>query len=212
MKDKQFALQEEQKTQRWLNTLEKNKWLLENKTFAMFDIESTDLNASFGRLICACIRPWSINDVSPRSAKVIEASRSSDKGAVKAIIKELDKYDYIVTWYGMGFDIPFIQTRALIHELQPLGAHRHLDFYYTSRGNLKFKGNSLAMVSETLFGETLKTRIRPMIWGDAMIGKKEAWKYIIDHCELDVEELERVFVVTLPFRNLGATRIRGAYV
>ena len=62
------------------------------------------------------------------------------------------------------------------------------------------------MVAETLFGESEKTRVIGPIWTRALMGDKEAWKYIIEHCQMDVVVLERVFEELKGFVNLSATR------
>ena len=182
-----------------------NRWILENKTFAMYDIEATNLDADIGEILCACIKPLG------GETKVFTA-KNDDRKVVADIRDELRKYDYIVTWYGTGYDLPFTATRLVISEQEPLGLLKHVDLYYTARFHFKFHSNRLGSIAEGLFGESSKTRVWGQVWNQARsLNKKkreEAMEYIVDHCEKDVEELERIFNRLVPFRDLAGTPLR----
>ena len=80
--------------------------------------------------------------------------------------------------------------------------------YYTARFKLKLHSNKLVGVGETLFGKTGKTRVVGPIWTKAMMGDKESLRYIVEHCQADVVELEDVFNELRGFVNLSAVRWR----
>lgn len=182
---------------------EENTRILEEKSFAFFDIETTNLNASIGRMLCASIVPLEGNKI-----KTFK-SHKNDRELCAKIRDELEKYDYVVTYYGSGFDIPFLNTRLLKHGRRPLKSIRHLDMYYTVRSHLRMHSKRLDAVCEMLFGETKKTRLNGDIWDAAASGSKSAMDYIATHCEMDVLELRRVFWQLVDFRNLGATPLKG---
>lgn len=183
--------------------VDRNQYILDNKTFGFFDIETTNLNASIGRMLCASI-------YNGQDTTTFFHSKD-DSRFIKKVRDEIRKYDYIVTYYGTGFDIPFVNTRLLIHGFEPIGAIRHVDLYYTARNVLKLHSNRLAVVGETLFGESGKTKLMGPIWDAAASGDKASLQYIMEHCEADVVELKRVFDVLKDFRNLGATPLKGYY-
>lgn len=181
--------------------LEKTQWILRNKTFAMFDIETTDLAANIGEMICACIKPLG-------KEPIVFLRKRSDKMITDKIAKELRKYDYIVTFYGSRFDIPFLVTRLKMHRQEPLGFIRHLDMYYAAKFGLKLYSNRQQVVHEALFGDSDKTRILGPMQLRAIEGNREALKYIVDHCIIDVNELERIFMELAPSRNLSMVPVR----
>ena len=183
-----------------------NKWILDNCSFGFFDIETGNLNAPFSRIINACVLDRDSHKVWKN-----QAAGKDDHALVKKIRIELESFDYIVTYYGTGFDIPYLNTRLLLAGERPLKAIRHIDLYYTARHFLKLHSNRLATVCDTLFGGTQKTQILPAVWEKALRGDKAALKYVMEHCVADVEELERVFDSLVGFRALSQTPLKGGY-
>lgn len=195
---------------------DKNTWLLERKTFAFFDIESSNLSASIGTHLCASIRDRDTGETFTRSildgAEICEccghpAEYLDDSKMVVAIRDKLEEYDYIVTYYGTGFDIPYLNTRLIMWGERPIHRYKHIDLYYTARHKLKLHSNRLAVVCESLFGDSHKTRIVGPTWIRAVQGDPEAMAYIVKHCEIDVAELEKVFDRLIGFVNIGAKRL-----
>jgi len=197
-----WQAQETKKLLRAEENKAKNAWILENKSFATFDLETSNLNASIGEILCGCVKNVGGN------TKTFVAGRQGDGTVADRIREELMKYDYIITWYGTGFDLPFLQTRLLLSGNPPLSHIRHVDLYYTARSQLAMHSNRQQAVGETLLGESNKTRLIGSVWNAAMKGNRTAMKYIVDHCQKDVEELERIFGYLVRFRNLAATPLR----
>ena len=94
---------------------------------ASFDIETTDLKANMGIVLCASFheivppgyfknhhnkvnKPYTIklNITDPYDP-------NPDKELVIAIRDELETYNGIVTWNGKMFDLPFINARLMFH-------------------------------------------------------------------------------------------------
>ena len=200
--EEQWELEELRKESRAMLSAAKNEWILANKSFAMFDIEATHLDADFGRLICACIKPLGEKPVSFSTLR-------GDKKIAEQIRDELHKYDYIVTYYGTGYDVPFLATRLMKNGLDSLGLTRQVDMYYTARRNLKLASNRQAQVVKSLTKKVLRTDVIGTTWMEAMEGDKKAVDYIVKHCVADVYDLEEVFNWLVRFRNLGATPLRN---
>ena len=197
----EYEVEEQRKLARAERAKAKSAWLLANKSFATFDLETTNLDASIGEILCGCVKPLGQN------GKVFVGEKT-DAGIVADIRDELEKYDYIITWYGTGFDVPYLTTRLLVSDKRPLAKIRHLDMYYTARTYLKLHSNRQQVAAETLLGQSAKTRVIGSIWNNAMRGNKTAMKYIIEHCIGDVTELEKLFYKLITFRNIGATPLR----
>lgn len=196
-----WQLEEKRKDALLARRMAKNEWILGNKSFAMFDIESTQLDADFGRLICACIKPLG-------GTATVFSTRKSDVKIAQQIRDEIQKYDYVVTWYGTGFDMPYLATRLTAQGLDPIGKVRHVDMYYTSRSAMKFASNRLSEVTKSLLGKAERTQVIGSTWLAAGEGNPKAVQYVIDHCVADVQDLEDVFLKLVPFRNLSATPLR----
>lgn len=201
-----WRLQEERKLGRLLVQEERNWWLLENKRIGFFDIETTNLSANIGMILCASVKERG----GPTKTFVCKKKRGllSDEDTVDEIREELTTYDFICTYYGTKFDIPYLNTRLLIADKPLLDAFRHVDMYYTARYKLKLHSNRLQVVQESLLeGKTEKTKLIGPIWQKAAMGDKESLEYIVEHCEADVQVLEDVFDTLKMFVNLSGKRI-----
>jgi uncharacterized protein YprB with RNaseH-like and TPR domain len=202
-----WALQENRKLGRADSAVQKNEWILNNKKIVMFDLETFDLAADFGLIMVGCIKE--------RGGETLTFQAHGDRDereVVVAIRDALEDADYVVTYYGTKFDIPYLNTRLLLNGERPLHQIQHVDVYYTARFKLKLNRNRLQNLEEAFFGdeegEGLKTRIKPGIWRRALQGSQDDLDYIIEHCQNDVILLEKVFDKLKGFINLGATRLR----
>lgn len=201
-----WELQEQRKMANALLALERNDHILQTKSIGFFDIEATNLSASIGEMLSASVKTyrdpevWSVWQAIPED--------DGDRTLVVNVRDYLETFDYVCTFYGTGYDIPFLNTRLLIHGERPLAQIRHLDLYYVARHNLKLHSNRLAVVEETLLGEGTKTRVLGPVWTKAQRGDRDAMKYIVDHCELDVIALESAFERLRGFVNFSAIKLR----
>lgn len=147
------------------------------------DIETTNLNADFGYMLT-----WAIYDRDTGKVYHDSISRKEifayefDKRIVQSLVDTLSEFDTVVTYYGTGFDIPFIRTRALKHKINfPVYDQlHHLDCYYLVKSKFKLRSNRLAVVTQFL-GIEGKTNLDPDIWIRAALGDKKSLAYILDH-------------------------------
>jgi len=111
---------------------------------------------------------------------------------------ELEGCSKLVTWFGPGFDIPFLLARAAFHkvDLGKLIEIPMLDLCEWSRGHLLLSSYKLESVAR-FFGFQ---RILEFHGGDvsalsklAARGDHEARKLIVDHCKEDLLLLKRVY-------------------
>lgn len=154
------------------------------------DIEASQLTASFGHMFSWALK---IRKGVVFSDFIKTRSLKEEKRIVASLIKALTKVDEVVTYYGTRFDIPFIRTRALYHDLEfpQYMMLSHLDLYYVARFRLRMHSNRLATVSEFL-GIEGKTALKPEVWVQASFGDKQAIQYIHTHNIADVTILEKV--------------------
>jgi len=120
--------------------------------FAVVDIETTLGNSHEGFIQLARVKP-----LGSKSAKLISlktegcgARKQIDLKVVGALREEMNKYDGWITWNGLGFDLPFIDDRLLIHGLPRLERRfaRGLDaMWHAKMFKSMFQGASLENVS-----------------------------------------------------------------
>jgi uncharacterized protein YprB with RNaseH-like and TPR domain len=173
-------------------------------TIGFFDIETSNLKANYGIMFGYAIKTHNKDEI--RKSWITEKDLRSgiyDKKVVQDCIDDLMKYDRIVTYFGTRFDLPFVRTRAAVHNLDfPLfGQILHKDLYYLIRSKFQLHSNRLDVACETILGDSLKTRINPTIWMQAMQGGKDALDYIEDHCDKDVIDLERLYDATIIYQK-----------
>lgn len=166
-----------------------------------FDLETTDLAANFGRLLCASFLPLDDDKVTTfrRDAKPFKASKVTDDGKLALAIKQqLESADIIVSWNGMMFDVPFLNARLIASGHSPVRVGEkhpttHLDLMYYSRGvSLKLNSSKLDTVSKFLNTQA-KTPLDATTWAEAASGDKAALDQVVEHCEADVRVLRDVF-------------------
>ena len=68
-----------------------------------------------------------------------------------------------------------------------------------SKKCLALHSNRQNVISESLFGKTVKTRISHPAWRKATLGDVEAVKEVVDHCEFDIVDLVKNYKALLPY-------------
>jgi len=148
---------------------------------AMLDIETTGLEASFGRLVCVCFK--FTDEEKPRTIKV-RYYRNEAK-ALETITKFYNEADIVCTWNGKLFDIPFLNGRLMHHGMAPLDPKMHMDLMYQAR-KLRLRGSRLDNVSKDFHTNTRKYDVPAWRWTLAAEGDIKSIDEIVTHCELDV--------------------------
>lgn len=176
---------------------------------AFFDIETTDLKAMMGRILC-----WSIADnwghiTHARIYDFPQDSIIDDRGVCIALRDELEKYDHIVGHNSKMFDISMLNARLMRWGERPCLDRVHMDTMWKARaGSYGLRVGSSKLVNVDKFfnrGDvTRKTEIEWDIWALAQAGDKQAMDYIQEHCDHDVLVLRSVWNHLKPlFRNIG---------
>lgn len=180
-----------------------------DERLAFFDIETSNLHATFGIMLSYAIKAKDEDTIYSRVINKRELKTCLDQNVVKQCILDLQKFDRIITFYGTRFDIPFLRTRALSLGLEfpEYGQLYHKDIYFIARNKLRLHSNRLDAVCNALFGNTTKTRIEPKFWIQALMGDESALQYILEHNKQDVIELERVYNALINFNTATNTSI-----
>lgn len=174
-----------------------------------FDIESSSLVADFGFCIA-----WKILDkdgtLHGRTITKDEVLNNPipDKQLMKELVEEFKNYDTLYTFYGTGFDFPFVRTRCTIAGIPfpEFGQLKHKDIYYIIKNKTKLHRKSLEVACEMLLGTSNKTHWMGKHWIGAVQGKQKSLDYIEDHCNKDVIDLKALTDLTLKWANPNTTK------
>ena len=156
------------------------------------DIETSAMKADRGMIVAVGLLKGEEPEV--RFADVNEEERK----VLEWLRDELEDCSKLVTWFGPGFDVPFLLARAALHQvdLSMLIEIPMLDLCEWSRGHLLLSSYRLESVARFFgFQRTLEFH-----GGDvsalsklAARGDHEAQKLIVDHCKEDLLLLKHVY-------------------
>lgn len=165
---------------------------------AMLDLETSNLSADYGIILCAVFKPYMGKPVVLRLDKT--KSYKNKKWDDTELVKQIQDYikksglDIIVTYNGVYFDKPFLTSRILGNFLHTDGTEiKHIDLMWVAKKNLRLHDNKLDTVARFLKCKVAKTHIDGSTWTRALTGDRTSFDYIVDHCVKDVEVLEEVY-------------------
>lgn len=176
-----------------------------------WDLETSNLNASIGFLLCCVVKPWGREpkvfriDESPE----YESNRSDDRWLARQIKAEIERYTVAIAYNGQRFDAPFLNTRLMLGRSKPLvPTVKHLDPLYASRFRLKMHSNRLETLVETFKIRHKKTPLDGNLWIKAAVGVKSAMDAVVEHCVKDVLALELVAMRLVELMDLKFYLVR----
>ena len=166
----------------------------EGLTLATLDIETSHLKANIGFMLSWCLKYRGGEVIHGIVTKDEIFNGTYDKRIVRELLDELRNVDVVISYYGTGFDIKFIRTRAMYWKylFPAYGSIYHFDVYYRARALLATHRKSLAAVT-AFFGIEGKTPILLATWQEAMYGDKAALAEVLVHNVEDVKITEELF-------------------
>ena len=165
-----------------------------------FDLESTNLNAEMGHVLCGAYKVLGekkVQTVSINQSPTYKKDPTNDKFVIQKMKEVVESADILVGHYSTRFDLPLLQSRALVHNLGALPRPPHVDTWRVSKYRLKLRYNSLANLSKFLKCDS-KTALDWDIWTKAQACHESSLRYIVEHCVQDVIVLEEVYKKLLP--------------
>lgn len=157
-----------------------------------FDTESTDLSASWGRIMCASFLDLGGHAYTLREDDYPRANAVDDSELVVAIRDELESADIIVGWNSILHDQPLLNARLALAGERALRVGEkhgvwHLDLmWYAGGQSMKIGGRKLDTVAKFFSCENQKTALDGNTWQLAGAGDKDALDLVAEHCEYDV--------------------------
>lgn len=121
-----------------------------------------------------------------------------DRYVVETLHKVMMESDLIVHHNGNKFDKPYLDTRIIIHGLDPLPPIAAVDTYRVCKSKLLFNSNKLDYVGKILkVGQ--KKGTSPGLWLRVLNGDVKAIKEMITYNKQDVSLLEKVYTKLKPY-------------
>jgi uncharacterized protein YprB with RNaseH-like and TPR domain len=174
-----------------------------SKRVGYLDIETSNLDADFGIMLCYCIKEAGVDFIHEGVITQKEATHATtpDKRLVEQCIEDIKKFDLLYGYYSSKFDMKFIRTRAVSMNIDfpSFGTLKHKDIYYVVKNKFKLHSNRLEVACNELLGHSDKTHFDGNIWRQAVQGDKKALGYILSHCENDVLDLEKLVNKVIDF-------------
>lgn len=164
------------------------------------DIEASNLDADFGIMLSYCIKDCGKKTIYESVLTKHDINSyppgQEDRRLVQNIVKDIGRFDRVMTWYGRKFDIPYIRTRALVTGVSFFlpKTKFHNDLYYIAKLRLKLSSNRLENVARVVLKRSNKTHLESKFWRGGVRGDKRSLDYILDHNRRDVIDLERVYL------------------
>jgi uncharacterized protein YprB with RNaseH-like and TPR domain len=122
-----------------------------------------------------------------------ERHTESDKALAKDLWKLIDEADIIIAQNGDAFDIPKINTRFLIHGLQPPSPYKTVDTLKIAKKAFAFDSNKLDDLGHYLKIGRKLPHTGFHLWKGCMSGDPESWKTMKEYNAHDIILLEELY-------------------
>jgi uncharacterized protein YprB with RNaseH-like and TPR domain len=145
-------------------------------------------------IICICYK-WSDEDV----VHSLEWNKGNDKELMKKFSKIIDSADEVIGQNSDAYDIKWIRTRAIFHNIPISPKFNSIDTLKMARQGFKFNSNKLDYMGKFL-GVGGKIETTYSLWKDILLSNcPKAMKQMVDYCKIDVVRLEEVYNKLKPY-------------
>ncbi len=120
-------------------------------------------------------------------------SKQNDKAMLLKFVEVANTASELVGHNGDKFDLAWIRTRCLFHDIKMFPTYTTIDTLKIARSKFRFNSNRLNYIADFLgLGQKIKTEFN--LWKDILLHKdKVAMEAMIKYCKKDVVLLEKVF-------------------
>lgn len=160
----------------------------ETSRLASWDIESTQLNADLGSVLCASVKPYGKK---PYTFKI--KAVGNDVKVCRDLKDCLEEYQCWLTYYGKGFDVPFVNTRLLKWGYAPIDARHHIDLFFTLKPKTKMSSKSMGRFASLLSTGEQKMGVSQNIWSEIGFKLDQNMPIMVERCESDTIVLEDLY-------------------
>lgn len=128
-----------------------------------------------------------------------EALNEDDSRIVKSLWNLINEADIVVAHNGNRADIPWMNTRFIIHELVPPKPYFSVDTCLVARKQFNFSSNRLDALATYFNLSNNKLDTDFTLWRDCLKGNKDALQYMLEYNKMDVKVLEEVYLKLRPW-------------
>jgi len=146
------------------------------KRILFVDLEATGLRGDYNSVLCVSMRPYGEKSITSQVEKP-----GNDKKCIAETIEIMNDFDAWVTYYGKGFDIPMINTRAMRWCLKPLCKKPHIDMYYSLKSNLLTARRSQGHLLDWLRIEANDTTEESEKFVKKMSVSADEWNHVLSY-------------------------------
>lgn len=165
-----------------------------------FDLETTDLKANFGTILCACFKPVGAPVITFRLDEFPGRGPWDDRQLILRVCEFMNSCGKVFGWYSSRFDVKFLRTRKLLNDIQAPCTFAHADLWVAARTQLLLHNNRLDTWNRSFAPSTIqKTQIDWESWRRATSGDEPSIDDVVKHCQMDVESMEYSFLQLDPF-------------
>jgi DNA polymerase elongation subunit (family B) len=125
-----------------------------------------------------------------------------DRGILKELWRLLDQADIVITHNGKKFDQKKVQTRFVIHGMQPPSSSRHIDTLLIAKRHFSFTSNKLEYLTGLLCNEKKLTHKKFPgfeLWRECLARNPAAWREMERYNKQDVVSLEELYKKLAPW-------------
>ena len=127
-----------------------------------------------------------------------EALSEDDTRIVGKLWELINEADIVVAYNGKRADIPWANSRFIVHGMQPPKPYFLVDPIITAKQKFGFSSNKLDALAG-YFGIPHKLDTDFDLWKRCMAGDEEALQYMLDYNKKDSEILEQVYLKMRPW-------------
>jgi len=145
-------------------------------------------------IICICYK-WEGQE----KVHSLEWNKGCDKEMLQKFSKVIDSADEIVGQNSDKFDVKWLRTRCILHNIPISPKFNSIDTLKMARQGFNFNSNKLDYMSKFL-GREGKTETSYDLWKDICLkNSKEAMTKMVNYCKNDIMILEQVYNKLKPF-------------
>lgn len=127
-----------------------------------------------------------------------EATNGDDSRIIKSIWDKFNEADIVIAHNGNRFDIPRLNTRFILNNLNPPNSYKSIDTLAVVKKHFKFTSNRLDYLGK-LISNKQKIETNFQLWKDCLDGDKKALSDMLTYNFMDVELLEEVYLELRPW-------------
>ncbi len=163
-------------------------------SLCFIDIESTGLDAESSFIV-----GYGLMSLDGSWTHCFANSIGDEPNIIVSLLNNVRDYEYIVTWYGLGFDIPMVTARAVKNGIDPspILTVNHIDLFIIFKTLFRLSRYDLDSICKFL-GISKRVELRgsdmPPLYFKALGGDSEALKLIEEHCYDDLQGIRNIYL------------------